>query len=115
MLAQYDTSGPPNQLFITAYAFDDVFTDPIFGATVTAAAATSHSLYLTRAAGNWELYLDGVLLASVPATCNFTETGFQPHVRTDGTNLLYLPKIRYANWAQPPVAIQAATFKGPLP
>lgn len=109
-----DPDTGPNLFSLYATAEDGVNFDLIIADSFSAAADTWHSVYLTLTAGNWEIYLDGALKASVPATVNLNAATFTPSVQTDAKNLLWLPWLRYANWAQPPVAIQAAAFSGPI-
>lgn len=110
----YNATAGAGMIDILVYATDNTNSDLIYADTIAAAASTPHGLYLKRVANVWEFYLDGSLIASLPSTVTFTESGWKPSIGEDGVNLLYLPRVRFAIWAQPAIAIQIPSFKGPV-
>lgn len=93
---------------LTVYAFSGADFDIISTDTIAFSDNFWHSFYLKSNAGNWELYVDGSILATVPITADLTGLDIFPQVEAGASSVLMRMQGRYVNAAQPPHAIVPA-------
>lgn len=114
VLIQIDPDVAPDTGDVTFLAYDGSGGTTIWTNYITLDDTLWHRAYVLFDGSQWTLTVDSTDYGPDATPLDFSAAALQAFVSCTTSVILYRVQGRYGNIAQPPVAIQAAAFSGPI-